>query len=102
MGVLVFSFLIPVNYLHGSSQSSPAGGTTEKEAGARAGEEPSVRLWRVRVQHLGSVWKHFRGADDEFPLCVAQLPLSFCSDLSGGSRGVKGLIAPVCIVCPWL
>lgn len=42
MGVLVFSFLIPVNYLHGSSQSSPAGGTTEKEAGARAGEEPSV------------------------------------------------------------
>lgn len=35
MGVLAFSFLIPVNYLHGSSQASPAGRTTEREAGGQ-------------------------------------------------------------------
>lgn len=70
MGVLAFSFLIPVNYLHGSSQASPAGRTTEREAGARAGGEPSVTGMASQIATPGERL--------EFPLCVAQLPLSFC------------------------
>lgn len=70
MGVLAFSFLIPVNYLHGSSQASPAGRTTEREAGARAGGEPGVTDMASRGATPGERL--------EFPVCAAQLLLSFC------------------------
>lgn len=62
MGVLVFSFLIPGNYLHGSSQSSPAGGPTEREAGARAREKPSVTDYDALGYHT---W----GCLETFPRC---------------------------------
>lgn len=88
MGVLAFSFLIPVNYLHGSSQASPAGRTTERRQGPGR-RDPVWQVWRVRVQHLGasgfpSVRPSFRSVSAKIPLEVHGSERAYCS---------------VCIVC---
>lgn len=102
MGVLGFSFLIPVNYLHGSSQASPAGRTTEREAGAQGRREPSVTVKQSDCKHLGglefspSVRPSLRSVSAKIPLEVHGEERAYCSGLHCLVLGFN------CHLCPGL